>query len=288
MTTLLKWIRCHSYRYFLAVMTSFILTFALMVPPAYTYEATVYVDVVRNGHSDPVDTIYADNHYEFRVWAAQDWTTGGFSFPFRISSPDDLTIDWLAVPDGHGEGSWQPGYGCACITSAWLNFGYLDLTGLVVNEYSLNGELSDTLQFGGVGFSGIPSGPLRHWVSLHFAADPMTPGDTRTLCIDSVFEEIPSNIRMVFTSDGGNIAPLFDGPFCWPVAYCCDVAGDANNDGMTGVGDAVYTINYVFKGGPPPMCMDKGDANADGSVNVGDAVYMIGYIFNGGPPPTCP
>lgn len=42
---------------------------------------------------------------------------------------------------------------------------------------------------------------------------------------------------------------------CEPVlaAYTC---GDANDDGGVNVGDAVYLINYVFKGGPepPPNC----------------------------------
>jgi hypothetical protein len=35
---------------------------------------------------------------------------------------------------------------------------------------------------------------------------------------------------------------------------CCDVPGDANNDGSLNVGDAVFIINHVFKGGPAPIC----------------------------------
>ena len=63
------------------------------------------------------------------------------------------------------------------------------------------------------------------------------------------------------------------------------VAGDANCDGDPNVGDAVYIINYVFKGGPAPIPYLAGNANGDAEVNVGDAVYMINYIFKGGPPP---
>jgi hypothetical protein len=72
----------------------------------------------------------------------------------------------------------------------------------------------------------------------------------------------------------------------------CDCApGDANNDGAVNVGDAVYIIGYVFKGGPPPtpypVC--NGDANCDCACNVGDAVFVINYVFKGGPPPCdCP
>lgn len=69
------------------------------------------------------------------------------------------------------------------------------------------------------------------------------------------------------------------------VAYIC---GDANDDEQTDVGDAVYLIAYVFKGGPAPEPLVAGDANCDGEVNVGDAVYVIQYVFNGGPEPCCP
>jgi hypothetical protein len=94
----------------------------------------------------------------------------------------------------------------------------------------------------------------------------------------------------------------------------CTVPGDANNDGDVNIGDAVHLINYVFKGGPAPVCEGEfgsltldgeidtvliarqtvlsyecasGDANADGTVNVADAVYLINYVFKGGPEPIC-
>jgi hypothetical protein len=68
---------------------------------------------------------------------------------------------------------------------------------------------------------------------------------------------------------------------------CCDTPGDANDDGDSNVGDAVYIINYVFKGGAAPPCMNEGDANGDCNVNVGDAVYVINFVFKGGAAPVC-
>jgi uncharacterized protein (TIGR02145 family) len=65
-------------------------------------------------------------------------------------------------------------------------------------------------------------------------------------------------------------------------------AGDANGDGAANVGDAVFLINFVFKGGPAPERLEAGDANYDGQTNVGDAVYLINYVFKGGPAPNCP
>jgi hypothetical protein len=68
---------------------------------------------------------------------------------------------------------------------------------------------------------------------------------------------------------------------------CCNLPGDANNDGKRNVGDAVFIISYVFRGGPPPACFQEGDANGDCKINVGDAVYMINHVFRGGPAPIC-
>jgi hypothetical protein len=66
------------------------------------------------------------------------------------------------------------------------------------------------------------------------------------------------------------------------------ICGDAGGDGEVNVGDAVFLINYIFKGGPAPDPLEAGDANCDGQVNVGDAVYLIAYVFKGGPEPCCP
>jgi len=61
--------------------------------------------------------------------------------------------------------------------------------------------------------------------------------------------------------------------------------GDANDDGTLSVADAVFLVEYVFKGGPSPVTMYQGDVDASGQINVADPVYMINYIFKGGPPP---
>ena len=63
--------------------------------------------------------------------------------------------------------------------------------------------------------------------------------------------------------------------------------GDANGDGKVTVSDVVYLINYLFKGGPPPIPYEAGEANCDARVTVSDVVYLINYLFKGGPPPIC-
>jgi len=73
------------------------------------------------------------------------------------------------------------------------------------------------------------------------------------------------------------------------VADTVIICGDANDDSLVNVGDAVYILNYVFKGGPEPVPYCIGDANVDTLVNVGDVVYLINYVFRDGSPPpdTC-
>jgi hypothetical protein len=64
---------------------------------------------------------------------------------------------------------------------------------------------------------------------------------------------------------------------------CCP--GDANYSGTINVGDAVFLVNYIFKGGSPPLIMNWGDPNADCEINVGDVVYLINYVFRSGDDP---
>jgi hypothetical protein len=63
------------------------------------------------------------------------------------------------------------------------------------------------------------------------------------------------------------------------------VRGDANRDSLIDVGDVIYLINYLFRGGFPPLPYFSGDANHDTEVNTGDVVYLINYLFRGGPSP---
>jgi hypothetical protein len=67
----------------------------------------------------------------------------------------------------------------------------------------------------------------------------------------------------------------------------CTFYGDCNGDGVTNVGDVVYLISYLYKGGPAPDPPEIGDVNCDGVVDIGDAVFLVNYLFKGGPPPCC-
>jgi hypothetical protein len=64
--------------------------------------------------------------------------------------------------------------------------------------------------------------------------------------------------------------------------------GDMNNDNRVNVGDPIYLVSYIFRGGPAPAHPEACDCNGpDGKINIGDAVYIAAYIFRGGPVPDC-
>ncbi|MBI4584055.1 MAG: hypothetical protein HY717_08535 [Planctomycetes bacterium] len=66
------------------------------------------------------------------------------------------------------------------------------------------------------------------------------------------------------------------------------IRGDSNSDLAVDQSDAVYTLEYLFLGGPPPGCLDGADANDDGDVDVSDPIRTLEVLFLGRgeiPPP---
>jgi len=60
--------------------------------------------------------------------------------------------------------------------------------------------------------------------------------------------------------------------------------GDANSDGDLNLADAVFTLQYLFGGGPEPTCLRAADSNADQRLNLGDAIRTLSFLFGGGDP----
>jgi len=66
------------------------------------------------------------------------------------------------------------------------------------------------------------------------------------------------------------------------------VRADANADANLDISDPIFILNYLFQGGPGPVCRNAADANDDMSIDLADGVYIMGYIFLEGPAPVTP
>ncbi|MFN0059680.1 MAG: lamin tail domain-containing protein [Planctomycetota bacterium] len=69
------------------------------------------------------------------------------------------------------------------------------------------------------------------------------------------------------------------------------IRADSNADGTIDIGDAIFTLSFLFSGGIAPSCPDAADANDDGAIDIGDAIFTLSYLFTPGsqtPPPPFP
>jgi len=130
------------------------------------------------------------------------------------------------------------------------------------------------------GYQGFPEPPLWGWktsASPHYEDDAVwaiwTPPVYEWIPLTDPITGITLDLSFVITTSG--------------ITVTC---GDVNNDGIINVGDIVYLVGYLYRGGPAPVPMTcVGDVNNDDIVNVGDIVYLVGYLYRGGaaPSPLC-
>ncbi|MBN1442299.1 MAG: hypothetical protein JXA90_06295, partial [Planctomycetes bacterium] len=68
------------------------------------------------------------------------------------------------------------------------------------------------------------------------------------------------------------------------------IRADSNSDGGADISDAVYSLNYLFRGRQEPSCLAAADANGDNDIDISDAIWTLTFLFMGGqqPPPPYP
>lgn len=134
---------------------------------------------------------------------------------------------------------------------------------------------------------------FRWWVCTEWGQD--SQGGDSCLSWDSysIFDSVPGGLYDSLSVDSipwtvwNEETTLIDAEGVLNVVEIACVCGDANNDELTNVGDPVFLIQYIFKGGEYPAYPECSDVNSDGSVDVGDVVYLINWIFRDGADPNC-
>ena len=68
------------------------------------------------------------------------------------------------------------------------------------------------------------------------------------------------------------------------------ICGDANGDLGVDLGDAVYVLTWLFRGGEAPRCGEIAciDVNSDSAADLSDAIFLLEWLFTGGENPGCP
>jgi hypothetical protein len=187
---------------------------------------------------DVPDTAYVGQEVELQVYMANSEPVGGFATSFIIYSPDGARWERVEQPDSE----WNF-FGDMNFISYVRGFRFWDYLELRMGVWGPVDSQSAAFQIEGSSLSGplAPVGPLEHAYTMH-----IRPTETGTICIDST---------MFWTADdqwlfgpGGD--PAWNGPFCFTVVE--PPIGDINCDGAGNLADAIYLINWIFKGGPEP------------------------------------
>lgn len=210
-------------------------------------------------------------------------SSGAASWTVTPALDDDQEYFWRAQAyDGYETGSWS------ATASFWVNSVnqlptvfdlvspvddtvMLEPTPTFVWRASSDGDLHDAVRYRLV------------WADN----EAFTDADSSALLTDTTYT-MPESLAMgKVYSWKVNASDLFGGvtPASGVNQLQMWLFGDANSDGKVNVGDAVYIITYVFRGGPAPDPLEVGDTNGDCKINVGDAVYVITYVFRDGPAP---
>jgi cysteine-rich repeat protein len=65
-----------------------------------------------------------------------------------------------------------------------------------------------------------------------------------------------------------------------------ELPGDATLSGEVNAADIIFSISWIFKGGPGPLpCHAAGDVNCSGLITSADIIYLVEYVFKSGAPP---
>ena len=131
----------------------------------------------------------------------------------------------------------------------------------------------------------------------------LTPGDGAILRIDFQINgtdksdttylrfETYNNTPLELTTYSGSYQPTIANGEVFIGGCCVGLRGNIDNDSenVIDVADLVFMVDYQFRNGDAPVCLDEADLVIDGVVDVADLVFMVDYQFrNGDAPPDCP
>jgi len=135
----------------------------------------------------------------------------------------------------------------------------------------------------------VPAGQGVHIANVHVEVTATASGTAQI-----VFQNFPANptanppdpgAKNLLVGDQGNSEPFTTSPGTLTILDTSPsfIRGDANSSSKVDLSDAVFILNFLFLGGPAPLCRDSADADDKGDVNLTDAIYILAFLFQGGP-----
>jgi len=228
--------------------------------PGFT---VVYDSLPLSGHTD---TLGIDTYYwkvrAYDNWGAETWSTETWSFDVHPLSDTLWIVAYspvdLIVTDPVGD-------------SIGLEFNtILDATYDTTVDVNEDGDNDDEVT--------IPH-PLVGEYLIRVIAEPNAePEDSYSvgIRIDGSMEILMAENAPVPPPGGSDI-----------ISYGClpYLRGDLDQDNETTLGDVLFLVSYLYKGGPAPDPIELGDVNRNDLVDLGDLLYLIAYLYKGGSPP---
>lgn len=145
-----------------------------------------------------------------------------------------------------------------------------------------------------VGIAGVRLFEEGQWVEEKvveiYALDAGTDGGGTYTSPDEPLDP-PEPVSRITSGPLGNGQPIGSFRFVrrdTPTPFSGYRRGDTNSDGQVDLSDVIFTLNYLFLGGPEPSCLKTVDTFDGGGVNVSVMIYLLNFLFLGGPEPLPP
>jgi hypothetical protein len=108
---------------------------------------------------------------------------------------------------------------------------------------------------------------------------------------DCLVDTADLTVYTIFFEQGIGCCPWYPArTCCFPElrVISCPVAmtGDVDTSRTITASDIIFTVLYLFKGGPAPIpCAAAADVNCSGDITAADVIYLVAHVFKGSDAP---
>ena len=118
---------------------------------------------------------------------------------------------------------------------------------------------------------------------------PHTDGTLLVITVGEILADEACLDNVILAGPGGTALDVLDAE-CAPLQTdeTSFIRGDANDDSMVNLTDAIFILSHLFMGGEGPSCLAAADSTGNRSLDLSDSVFLLNFLFNGGDAPPAP